>query len=622
MYGSFKRNDQKCRYLWLNPIYVCLLIGLYFFSVGCTKEASTGPRYTEIYKNPRRSIEERVTDLLARMTLAEKIGQMIQIDRGFLQNEADIQTYGIGSILSGGGSVPAVNQPSAWADMVDRFQIQALNSRLGIPLLYGIDAVHGHNNVYGAVIFPHNIGLGCTRNPDLVQRAARATAEEVAGTGIRWTFSPCIAVVRDERWGRTYEGFGETPELAEMMAAAAVTGYQGGDLADNSAILACPKHFLGDGGTTGGHDQGDTEADETTMRRIHLPGYIAAINAGAGSIMASYSSWNGEKMHGNSYWLTTVLKEELGFTGFLVSDWSGIDQLPGDFSSDIETAVNAGIDMVMLPQRYQEFMTTTLQLVNQGKISEERINDAVRRILWQKFALGLFEQPFTDRTLTAGIGSTAHRDIARECVRQSLVLLKNDNQVLPISREVRHIHVAGKNADDIGNQCGGWTISWQGSSGAITPGTTILAAIQQRAGDSIQVTYSQDGLNAGTADIAIAVIGETPYAEGFGDRRDLNFSQQDITTVINLRSAGIPTVAVIISGRPLILDNLLLLCDGIVAAWLPGTEGAGVADVLFGDYAPMGKLSHSWPGSMDQIPVNVGDAEYEPLYEYGYGLTY
>lgn len=617
MCGYSKKSE--CR---KDPALVALFTVLLLLMTGCEKEPVSSVKYSEIYKNPDCSIEERVADLLSRMTPAEKIGQMIQIDRGFLQNEVDIQIYGIGSILSGGGSVPAVNQPSAWADMVDRFQLRALNSRLGIPILYGIDAVHGHNNVYGAVIFPHNIGLGCTRNPDLVQRAARATAEEVAGTGIRWTFSPCIAVVRDERWGRTYEGFGETPELAEMMAAAAVTGYQGGDLADNSAILACPKHFLGDGGTTGGHDQGNTEADESTMRRIHLPGYIAAINAGAGSIMASYSSWNGEKMHGNLYWLTTVLKEELGFRGFLVSDWSGIDQLPGDFSSDIETAVNAGIDMVMLPQRYQEFMAVTLQLVEQGKISQERIDDAVRRILRQKFALGLFEHPFADRSLTAGIGSQTHRDIARECVRQSLVLLKNDNQVLPVSRRVRHIHVAGKNADDIGNQCGGWTISWQGSSGAITIGTTILEAIRQRAGDSVNVTYSLDGLGAGDADLAIAVIGETPYAEGVGDRSDLNFSQQDITTVINLRSAGIPTVVVIISGRPLILDNLILLCDGIVAAWLPGTEGAGVADVLFGDYAPTGKLSHSWPRSMDQIPLNVGDAEYEPLYEYGYGLSY
>lgn len=556
------------------------------------------------------------------MTLQEKIGQMIQIDRGFIQKKEDITDYLIGSILSGGGSVPSPNEPTAWADMVDEYQTYALKTRLQIPLIYGIDAVHGHNNVYGATIFPHNIGLGCTRDADLVEEAARVTAEEVAGTGIHWTFSPCIAVVRNERWGRSYEGFGETPELSEMMAAAAVRGYQGNDLSDPGTILACVKHFLGDGGTTDGHDQGNTEVDEVTMRNLHLPGYIAAIEAGTGSIMVSFSSWNGEKMHGSYYWLTTVLKGELGFEGFVVSDWGGIDQLPGDFASDIETSINAGVDMVMLPQRYEDFMLTTLNLVNNGQIPESRVNDAVRRILRIKFELGLFENPYTDRSYTGTIGSAEHREIARQCVRESLVLLKNKNDCLPITGSISRIHVAGKNADDLGNQCGGWTISWQGNSGAITIGTTILEGIRERVGPGIAVTYSEDGSGASGADVGIVVIGETPYAEGVGDRNDLSLSVEDVAAVNTVADSGIPTVIILISGRPLIINDVLGRCDAFIAAWLPGTEGVGVDDVLFGDYNPTGRLSHTWPRSMDQIPINTGDADYEPLFPYGFGLSY
>ena len=577
---------------------------------------------SDIYKNCTYTSKERADDLLSRMTLPEKIGQMMQIERGFIQKDEDIAEYYIGSILSGGGSAPTPNEATAWADMVDNYQIQALETRLGIPLIYGIDAVHGHNNVYGAVIFPHNIGLGCIGDPYLVEQAARATAEEVAGTGIHWTFSPCIAVVRDERWGRTYEGFGETPQMSDIMAAATISGYQGNDLSEPSSILACAKHFLGDGGTTGGYDQGNTELDETTMRQIHLLGYISAIEAGTGSIMVSFSSWNGEKMHGSYYWLTTVLKGELGFEGFVVSDWGGIDQLPGDFASDIETSINAGIDMIMLPERYHDFMMTTLELVQSSRISEARIDDAVRRILQIKFQLGLFEKPFTDRSLTATIGSQEHRDIARECVRKSLVLLKNEDQFLPIADSVTHIHVAGKKADDLGNQCGGWTISWQGSSGEITIGTTILEAIQNRLGSSVEVTYSSDGSGVTDADLVIVVIGEMPYAEGAGDRSNLELSAEDITVVDNLYTTGIPVAAILISGRPMIIDSIIDKCTAFITAWLPGTEGGGIADLLFGDYHPTGKLTHSWPRSMEQIPINYGDDNYNPLFEYGFGLSY
>ncbi|MEG8989697.1 glycoside hydrolase family 3 N-terminal domain-containing protein [Ignavibacteria bacterium 4148-Me] len=568
-------------------------------------------------------INKKVDALLSKMTLDEKIGQMIQVDRSaVINNPQDIKNYFIGSILSGGGSAPETNTPEAWANMYDMFQSYALQTRLKIPIIYGIDAVHGHNNVYGAVIFPHNIGLGCTRNPDIVEQVARATAIEVAATGIDWTFAPCIAVPQDERWGRTYEGFGETSELAEMMAAAAVRGYQTEILgSSNSSILACAKHFLGDGGTKDGKDQGDTQVDESVLRRVHLPGYISAINAGVGSVMVSYSSIFGQKMHGNKYWITDVLKGELKFQGFVVSDWGGVDQLPGDYKTKLETAINAGIDMVMLPYDYKNFFVNMKQLINENRISISRIDDAVRRILRVKFQLGLFEKPFADRSLLSKVGSQEHRTIAREAVRQSLVLLKN-NKILPLSKSNKKILVAGKAANDIGIQCGGWTIAWQGAEGNVTKGTTILEAIKKAVSQNSSVTYSIDGNNLSDADVAIAVIGEKPYAEGQGDRTDLNLSKEDLELISKIRAKGIPLIVILISGRPMIITNIIEDCDAFIAAWLPGTEGDGIADVIFGDYKPTGKLSHSWPRSMSQIPINIGDNNYNPLFPYGYGLTY
>jgi beta-glucosidase len=568
------------------------------------------------------SVSERVNSLLSQMSLEEKIGQMTQAERGALQNITDIKTYYLGSLLSGGGSAPSTNSAQGWADMYDYFQNFALQTRLKIPLIYGVDAVHGHNNVYGATIFPHNIGLGCTRNPQLIEQAARVTAEEVSGTGIDWTFAPCIATIRDERWGRTYEGFGETAELSISMADATVRGYQGMNLSDYGNILACAKHYLGDGGTQGGDDQGNVVADEQTVRNLHLQGFVSAINAGVKSIMVSYSSINGQKMHGSRYWITDVLKDELGFKGFVVSDWQGIDQLPGDYKSDIQNSINAGIDMVMVPYNFIEFIQYLKELVNENRVSIERIDDAVRRILTVKFELGLFEKPFTDRSLTPTIGSAAHRSVARQCVRESLVLLKNQNNFLPLSKNINHILVAGKNGLDIGNQCGGWTISWQGSSGDITTGTTVYQGIKNAVPSSTNVSYSFNGSSTQGADVAIIVVGETPYAEGNGDRNDLALSPEDITTINNIKNAGIPYVIILISGRPMIITDELADCNAFVAAWLPGTEGQGIADVIFGDYNFTGKLSHSWPRNMNQIPINYGDANYDPLFPYGFGLSY
>ncbi len=587
------------------------------------------------------SYDSEVDLVLSKMTLEEKIGQMTQAEQDALKDVNDIRNYFLGSLLSGGNSDPkAGNSLDAWTEMYDRYQTLALKTRLAIPLLYGVDAVHGHNNVLGSVVFPHNIGLGCTRNPSLVERAARITAKEVRATGINWTFAPCVTVVRDERWGRTYEGFGETAELARTLGEAAVRGYQGADLSDPLSVLACAKHFAGDGGTTYGTgipkqpnsterwplDRGDTRLSEKELKDVHIQGYVTAVKAGVGLIMPSYSSWNGVKASGSKRLLTEILKGELGFEGFLISDYDAIDELPGDYKSDIEQLINAGMDMVMVPQKYREFFDTLLGLVKEGRVPMSRIDDAVKRILRVKFAMGLMDKQrnhLTDKSLQKSFGSAEHRQVARECVRQSLVLLKNDKRALPISKSLARIHVAGKSADNIGNQCGGWTVTWQGESGNVTTGgTTILKSIQNTVSTKTKITFSPDGTGAAGADIGIVVIGETPYAEMMGDRQDLGLAKEDIEAIENMKKAGIRVAAVLVSGRPLIINEALGRCDAFVVAWLPGTEGQGVADVLFGDYKPTGKLSFSWPRSMAQIPINFGDPNYDPLFKYGFGLSY
>lgn len=575
-------------------------------------------QYDDITLQPD-EISVRVDSLLALMTLEEKVGQMTQGERSNLTAD-DVKDLYLGSVLSGGGSSPLPNTPSSWADMVDNLAQGALQTRLGIPLIYGTDAVHGNNNLSGAVIFPHNIGLGCTRNPDLVEQAARITAIETAASGPHWTFAPCIAVPRNERWGRTYEGFGETAELAVMMGEAAIRGLQGSNLAADSTIAACAKHFVGDGGTTDGLDQGNTEISEEELRDIHLPGYIAAVRAEVATIMASYNAWNGSKLHGHKYLITDVLKKELGFEGFVVSDWNAIDTLSPDYREAIKIAINAGIDMVMVPSAFINYIDYLKSLVNASEVSMERIDDAVRRILSVKYRMGLFENPLAKRSYLDRTGSTEHRRIARECVRQSLVLLKNENSALPLPKEGKKIVVGGSHADNVGLMCGGWSITWQGVSGDINGGTSILEAMANTVSDqgTVSRSYSFDP----NADVFVLVFGELPYAEMQGDRTSLELEPSDISLARQYSDSGIPVVAVLISGRPLIIKDILPYTSAFIAAWLPGTEGQGVADVLFGDYAPTGTLSHSWPRDMNQIPVNVGDADYDPLFEYGYGLTY
>lgn len=576
----------------------------------------------------------RVKPLVDRMTLDEKLGQMAQAELGGLEDEADVENYFLGSVLSGGGADPAAgNTLDAWAEAVEGLISRSLRTRLGIPILYGADAVHGHNNVLGAVVFPHNIGLGCTRNPDLVEQIGRITAEEMRATGITWTFAPCVAVPRDDRWGRTYEGFSEDPALVARLGAAAIRGLQTEDVGNPVAVLACAKHYVGDGGTrygsttrrdgSPGLDQGDTRVDETTLRRVHLPGYVAAIAAGVGSIMVSYSSWNGVKVSANPQLLTGLLKEELGFDGFLISDYYAIRQIDPDYKTAVETSINAGMDMAMEPAGYREFIGVLAELVGERRVPMSRIDDAVTRILRIKCAMDLLDSRRPRRParrLQRRFGSAAHRAVARRAVRESLVLLKNDG-VLPVA-DTAHVHVAGRGADDLGMQCGGWTIEWQGRAGDVTTGgTTILAAIRAAA-PRATITHSIGGTGAEGADIGIAVVGELPYAEGVGDRADLALSDRDAAVVERMKAAGLRVVVVVLSGRPLILGPALEQADALLAAWLPGTEGAGVADVLFGKFPPTGKLGVSWPRSMRQEPINVGDADYDPQFEYGFGLSY
>jgi beta-glucosidase len=562
---------------------------------------------------PLSSYDARIKPILAKMTLEEKIGQMTQPEQSALKDQADIENYFVGSLLSGGDSDPKDgNSLKAWTDLYDRLQAHTKNTRLRIPLLYGIDAVHGHNNVLGAVVFPHNIGLGCTRNPALIEKVGRITAEEVRATGIQWAFAPCVTVPQDIRWGRTYEGFSEDPKIVRELAGPAVLGFQSTDLANPLAVLACAKHYIGDGGTEFGStrtglDQGDTKVDEATLRRVHMQGYITAIAAGVGTIMPSYSSWNGVKCSASKRLLTDILKDELKFEGFLISDYNAIDQITKDFKEAVGISINAGMDMAMVPTRYREYFKDLKELVDEGKVPMSRIDDAVTRILRVKFAMGMMDEnrsQMADRSLQKSFGSAEHRAVARQAVRESLVLLKNQGKVLPLKKSAK-IFVAGKNADNIGNQCGGWTIDWQGKTGDVTTGgTTILAAMKTA---NPQVTYSKEGEGASGASVAVVVIGETPYAEMRGDRKELAIAPEDMAAVKAVKAAGIPVVVVVVSGRPLPLGEIAGQADAIVAAWLPGTEGAGVSDVLFGDAKFTGKLSFSWK---------------DPAFKVGYGMTY
>ena len=572
-------------------------------------------------------ISKKVSELIDSMTLDEKVGQMTQIDQRFLDTITDLSTYSIGSLLSGGGSHPKVNEPQAWLDMYNKYQEETLKNRLGIPLIYGIDAVHGHNNVYGATIFPQNIGLGATNNPELVYKISEATSLEVAATGIDWTFSPCLSSPEDYRWGRTYEGFSSDPVLVEKLGKAAVEGYQNALTNSGKKVVACAKHFIGDGNTEFGTgmnglvDRGNTVLTTDELKEKLLPKYQAAIDANVQTIMASYNSWNGVKCHGSKELLTDILKVEMGFEGFVISDWQGIDEIPGNYKSDIITSINAGVDMVMVSgqgQPYKKFMRLLKENVEEGSISMERIDDAVSRILKVKLRNGLFSNPMVQNDNLQVIGSDDHRNIARQAVRESVVVLKNEN-LIPISKESKSIVVAGRGADNLGMQCGGWTINWQGGQGDITIGTTILDGIKESVSTETKVIHSKDGTDLGnvSGDLAIVVIGEDPYTEFFGDKDNLDLLEEDIQTINNLKEKGYKVLVLLISGRPMNIADHLDNWDGFAAIWLPGTEGNGVSDILFGDFQSTGKLSYPWPLNAED---GANAPENDLLYNIGFGL--
>ena len=581
------------------------------------------------------SIDGEVSKLVSSMTVEEKIGQMTQVDYRYLADKADIGKYFLGSILSGGGSTPPTNQPSSWVDLYNSFQREALKTRLKIPLIYGIDAVHGHNNVLGATMFPHNIGLGCANDKALVQEIAAATAAEVKATGLDWTFAPCVAVAQDERWGRTYESFSEDSEIVTELGVASTIGYQGRTLNKNS-VLACAKHFVGDGNTVFGTgtnwykiDRGDVVLDEEELRSKYIKPFQESIKMGVGSIMVSYNSWKGKKLHGHKYLINDVLKKELKFDGIVVSDWAGINELDKDYKTCIIQSINAGIDMNMVPgslnpddNSYDDFIRLAIESVKEGSIPMERIDDAVSRILKIKKKLGLFDKPIKAPKNTDVVGSKKHRDLARKSVRKSLVLLKNKGDILPLNKDSGKITLVGEHADNIGYQSGGWTIHWQGGSGDITPGTTILDAFKSAVADSNSIHYSKYGENLLNPDVVVVAVGEKPYSEGVGDRESLHLSDEDIKLLKKVKNSNLPYVVVLISGRPMIINEALTESDAFVAAWLPGTEGKGISDVIFGDYNFTGRLSMTWPKSMKQIPINYGDSNYDPLFQFGFGLSY
>ena len=600
---------------------------------------------SEVSTDPQ--IEENVATLLAKMTLEQKVAQMIQPEIRDISVE-DMRRYGFGSYLNGGGSFPNGNKhatPQDWINLAEAMYQASIDDSLDgidIPTMWGTDAVHGHNNVIGATLFPHNIGLGAANNPALIEQIAQITATEVMVTGIDWVFAPTVATVRDDRWGRTYESYSENPQIVRAYSNAIVKGLQGradGDFLSDNRVISTVKHFLGDGGTVDGDDQGDNITSEQELFDIHAQGYVGGLTAGAQSVMATFNSWHGEKIHGHRYLLTDVLKEKMGFDGFVVGDWNGHGQVKGCTNDNCPQSINAGLDMYMVPTgAWKPLMENTIAQVKEGVIPESRIDDAVARILRVKFRAGLFDKPSPANRPFSGktqlVGSKKHRIVAQQAVRQSLVLLKNKAQLLPLSANL-NVLVAGDGADNIGKQSGGWTITWQGTDNTnddFPGGSSILDGIKhQVSAGGGHVTFSETGEYQQKPDVAIVVFGEDPYAEGHGDLSNLEYQsgeKTDLALLRRLKAQNIPVVSVFISGRPLWVNPELNASDAFVAAWLPGSEGKAVAQVLFKDgqgqqqFDFTGKLSFSWPRTPYQSAVNIGDTDYDPLLPYGFGLQY
>lgn len=555
------------------------------------------------YRDTRLSSQDRAADLLGRMTMKEKVGQLALVDKNGIKDPNDITKYGIGGVLSGGGGNPDSNTPSGWWEMVSGFESYSQKSCLGIPIFYGVDGVHGHSNLPQATIFPQAIGLGATNDPDLVKRVSGVTAEEMAATGVYWNYFPSMDVAKDIRWGRTYETFGSDVGRVSTLGAAYIQGFQGVQIS-GIIPMATAKHYIGAGATEWGTssnlsyqlDQGNAEIDESVLRAEHLPPFKAAVENGAGSVMVGLNSWNGEKIAGSHYLITDVLKEELGFQGIVITDWHGGSGLKRDECESWQAAINAGVDVIMLPEDYERYSSCMERAVTTGGVSKTRLDDAVLRILRVKFAMGLFDRTGGEPDMSV-IGSRLHRDTAREAVRKSLVLLKNENDALPIRKDARRILVGGSGADNLGKQAGGWTVNWQGGQGNLITGTSILAGIMATVSENTEVEFDREGAfspDRGKADVGIAVVGEDPYAEGWGDRDNPSLSQEDLAAVEKIKAVSNRVVVVILSGRPLDIKGVAGDWDAVVAAWLPGSEGEGVSDVLFGDYPFVGTLPLPW----------------------------
>ncbi|MGB3724777.1 MAG: glycoside hydrolase family 3 N-terminal domain-containing protein [Glaciecola sp.] len=592
------------------------------------------------------AVESKVDAILGNLTVEQKVAQMIQPEIRDITID-DMRKYGFGSYLNGGGSFPNGNKQASiqdWIDLAESFYQASVDDSIdgtSIPTMWGTDAVHGHNNVIGATLFPHNIGLGAANNPKLIEEIAKVTATEVMVTGIDWIFAPTVATVRDDRWGRTYEGYSESPDIVHDYSVAIVHGLQGayGDgFLGPDKVLSTVKHFIGDGGTIGGDDQGNTVVSEQTLFDIHAQGYVGGLSAGAQSVMASFNSWNGTKLHGHRYLLTDVLKDKMGFDGFVVGDWSGHGQIEGCTNENCPQSINAGLDMFMSPTlAWKPLFENTVAQVKDGTIPMTRVDDAVRRILRVKVRAGLFDKASPAKRALSGktelIGAQAHRAVARQAVRESVVLLKNDNQILPLSPK-QHFLITGDGAHNIGKQTGGWSVTWQGTgnSNSDFPGaTSIYDGLREQivaAGGTVELSAS--GEFQKQPDVAIVVYGENPYAEGHGDRQNLEYqrgAKTDLVLLKSIQSQGIPVVSLFISGRPMWVNAEINASNAFAAVWLPGTEGSGIADVMLRDknldvqFPITGKLSFSWPKDPYQTNVNYGDTQYEPLFPYGYGLS-
>lgn len=621
--------------------YKCLFLLLSFiFSGLVSANISLWPRInSHIKKDPQ--IEQKIKDILVTMSLEQKVGQMVQAEIKSATPE-DVKNYNLGSILNGGGSFPNNNKYASvadWVNMADDYYAASVSSETGIPVIWGTDAVHGHNNVFGATVFPHNIGLGAANNPSLVKRIGEITALEVLATGIDWIFAPTVAVVRNDRWGRSYEGYSETPQIVKNYASAMIHGIQGEneDVLDEDHLIATVKHFIGDGGTQGGIDQGDNISTEKDLIRLHAQGYFSGLTAGAQTVMASFNSWNGDKVHGSKYLLTQVLKDQMGFDGYVIGDWNGHGQVKGCSNFSCAKAINAGVDMLMAPNDWKKLIENTVKQVRQGKISLKRIDDAVSRILRVKLRTRLYERGLPSLRDHAGnesvVGNHKHRQIARQAVRESLVLLKNKNNILPLEPNA-NILVTGSGAHNIGRQSGGWTLTWQGTGNQNSdfPGaTSVYDGIEQvvsSSGGKVELSYN--GEYSTTPDVAIVVFGEIPYAEGQGDISNLYYNwmyPEDLNLLKKLKQNNIPVVSIFLTGRPLWINPELNSSDGFVVAWLPGSEGIGISDVIFKkngnvNFDFSGKLSFSWPNDAAAETLNFGNKNYKPLFPYGFGLTY